>query len=477
MRAAIELIVTILKMRPLPDDSEVFFREHMPSTVDGWASLHEEFTRTSATSGSTARFWDLDKFFAKLRVSDGPSTKVPPKSQLQPESAPLSSSKSQSSPKSQQQQQQQQQQHSSNSNNNSNSDSNNSNNSSLKANLVRRVSLNRSLSLRSSINSNNTNSNSKVHPEVHTLIFTRTQHQRNQPRGRTGRGQCRHRTLPRIFPQAAPTLLYRLPQLIVSLTELTLMKRTRQDIYRQTRHSRRTRCLHLNLKRAITHPLRTSTDMHSISNSNSISNTNSSSISNTNSNSIHTISTSTPFRHPNRNISSSISSSNSSITSHMHSRNRSRSRSLKHSHDPHRHLHRLAILQIILLPHIDQVQRIHLITDLHQPALGQRLLLRRVRSRRRPHDQLQHLPQVQHNLQSLHCHRGRSQNRRGQHRRLNRAMLGLPKIVMNILRTLLHQNQIPIHETTLLLLLRLRLRRDPDSRPECHRRQIVPVRY
>ncbi|KAF8929109.1 hypothetical protein BGZ58_009168 [Dissophora ornata] len=61
-----ELIVTILKMRPLPDDSEVFFREHMPSTVDGWASLHEEFTRTSATSGSTARFWDLDKFFAKL---------------------------------------------------------------------------------------------------------------------------------------------------------------------------------------------------------------------------------------------------------------------------------------------------------------------------------------------------------------------------------------------------------------------------
>ncbi|KAF9189307.1 hypothetical protein BGZ51_009701 [Haplosporangium sp. Z 767] len=61
-----ELIKAIKDNRPLLEESEVYFRQHMPDTVEKSAFFREEFSSFSRSISSENRFWDMDKFFSKL---------------------------------------------------------------------------------------------------------------------------------------------------------------------------------------------------------------------------------------------------------------------------------------------------------------------------------------------------------------------------------------------------------------------------
>ncbi|KAG0262548.1 hypothetical protein BG011_010050 [Mortierella polycephala] len=61
-----ELIKAIKENRPLPEASEVYFRQHMPDTVEKSAFFQEEFSSFSKSFSSENRFWDMDKLFSKL---------------------------------------------------------------------------------------------------------------------------------------------------------------------------------------------------------------------------------------------------------------------------------------------------------------------------------------------------------------------------------------------------------------------------
>ncbi|KAG9326565.1 hypothetical protein KVV02_001492 [Mortierella alpina] len=112
-----ELIKAIQENRPLPEESEVYFRKHMPDTVEKSEFFKEEFPQTPGGSNPSSedRFFDLDRFFAKFR-NDSSSSMFKSKTQHSAASSSSSSSRPQKhhqahqDPKQQQRKQQQQQQ-------------------------------------------------------------------------------------------------------------------------------------------------------------------------------------------------------------------------------------------------------------------------------------------------------------------------------------------------------------------------------
>ncbi|CAO3567414.1 unnamed protein product [Mortierella alpina] len=121
-----ELIKAIKENRPLPEESEVHFRKHMPDTVEKSEFFKEEFPQAPAgtSSSSEDRFFDLDRFFAKFRndsssakslsktkhTSPSSSSSSRPQSQPQAYQDPKQQRQPQPQPQQQQQQQQQPQQ-------------------------------------------------------------------------------------------------------------------------------------------------------------------------------------------------------------------------------------------------------------------------------------------------------------------------------------------------------------------------------
>ncbi|KAF9908290.1 CCR4-Not complex caf1 ribonuclease subunit Caf1 [Linnemannia zychae] len=94
-----DLIRAIQSYRPIPEASEVYFRQHLPGTPEKSSSLFDElanFGRSESPSGSSqgssssdSWSWDLDKFFSKLFGPDDPPSQTRParsQSQSQPQS-------------------------------------------------------------------------------------------------------------------------------------------------------------------------------------------------------------------------------------------------------------------------------------------------------------------------------------------------------------------------------------------------------
>ncbi|KAF9924349.1 hypothetical protein FBU30_005652, partial [Linnemannia zychae] len=92
-----ELIKAIQENRPLPEASEIYFRNNTPDTVEKSTKIEEEIYSTSShlpQDSGDGRFWDLDKFFAKLFGND----EALPKPPQRPASTTASAQKPQSGP-------------------------------------------------------------------------------------------------------------------------------------------------------------------------------------------------------------------------------------------------------------------------------------------------------------------------------------------------------------------------------------------
>ncbi|KAG0074348.1 CCR4-Not complex caf1 ribonuclease subunit Caf1 [Linnemannia elongata] len=102
-----DLIRAIQSYKPIPEASEVYFRQHLPETPEKSSSLFDELAnlgRSESPSGSSQGSsssdgwsWDLDKFFSKLFSSDDPPAaqtrpaRSQSQSQPQPQSRPTQS--------------------------------------------------------------------------------------------------------------------------------------------------------------------------------------------------------------------------------------------------------------------------------------------------------------------------------------------------------------------------------------------------
>ncbi|KAF9351529.1 hypothetical protein BGX26_010486, partial [Mortierella sp. AD094] len=102
-----ELIKAIQERRPVPESSEIYFRDNMPKTVEDWKLLLEELPSASNVSGSSeGLISDLDKFFSKIFGGDDAKSRkrIPPqpqqssKPQAQPTPSRSTSSSSSSRP-------------------------------------------------------------------------------------------------------------------------------------------------------------------------------------------------------------------------------------------------------------------------------------------------------------------------------------------------------------------------------------------
>ncbi|KAG0014805.1 hypothetical protein BGZ80_010214, partial [Entomortierella chlamydospora] len=102
-----ELIKAVQERRPVPESSEIYFRENMPKTVEDWKLLLEELPSTSDITGSSeGLISDLDRFFSKIFGGDDaksrkriqsnagamPQSQQPSKPQAQPTPSHSSSS-------------------------------------------------------------------------------------------------------------------------------------------------------------------------------------------------------------------------------------------------------------------------------------------------------------------------------------------------------------------------------------------------
>ncbi|KAG9070183.1 hypothetical protein KI688_009515 [Linnemannia hyalina] len=100
-----ELIKAIQENRPLPEASEVYFRKNTPDTAEKSTRIEEEIYSTSShlpQGSGEERFWDLDKFFAKLFGNDD----APPRPPQRPEPTSTYAQKPQTAPRPQSYQQQ-----------------------------------------------------------------------------------------------------------------------------------------------------------------------------------------------------------------------------------------------------------------------------------------------------------------------------------------------------------------------------------
>ncbi|KAG0379365.1 hypothetical protein BGX24_000709 [Mortierella sp. AD032] len=98
-----DLIRAIQSYRPIPEASELYFRQHLPGTPEKSSSMFDDLAnlgRSESPSGSSQGSsssdgwsWDVDKFFSKLfGPDDSPSTQTRP-TQSQSQSQPQSQSR------------------------------------------------------------------------------------------------------------------------------------------------------------------------------------------------------------------------------------------------------------------------------------------------------------------------------------------------------------------------------------------------
>ncbi|KAG0062683.1 CCR4-Not complex caf1 ribonuclease subunit Caf1 [Linnemannia elongata] len=98
-----DLIRAIQSYKPIPEASEVYFRQHLPETPEKSSSLFDELAnlgRSESPSGSSQGSsssdgwsWDLDKFFSKLFSSDDPPAAQTRPARSQSQSQPQSQSR------------------------------------------------------------------------------------------------------------------------------------------------------------------------------------------------------------------------------------------------------------------------------------------------------------------------------------------------------------------------------------------------
>ncbi|KAI8361631.1 hypothetical protein B0O80DRAFT_438066 [Mortierella sp. GBAus27b] len=122
-----DLIRAVQSYKPIPEESEVYFRQHLPvlqqsssttfEDMMGWgqsepSTPQRSWWSSSSSSKSSGWTWDIDKFFAKLLGEDGnPSTPPRQTQSQQSQPRPARAQRSpQPQPQPQQQPQQQQQQ-------------------------------------------------------------------------------------------------------------------------------------------------------------------------------------------------------------------------------------------------------------------------------------------------------------------------------------------------------------------------------